>query len=686
MTRRAGSWLTAAGALGIVVLLLQFLAPAQARAEPKALVTITLSSFTPDVPTRSGEITVSGTVTNTSDQNLYRLQAIFWRSQEPITSSEGMDQALTSPADQPLGARVVDGCGPHNGQNNCFQNLYRDTNPVLAPGGKEKFTITVKVSQLQLPSTDGVYLMGVHVRGTTDGSSSNVTMGRSRVFVPVLERMPSRSMQLTSIVLLSSTPSMVRPDVFADEHLAAEISEGGRLSRLLAAADRPEVTFAVDPALVDELERMRDGYRVVDSDGKTTDGTGSDAAGAWLDRFAALRTTRDGYRLPFAVPDLAALSHDGRQDIISGVGRAARKVTSVASLPLLAYPAAGQADATTLQTLESMDPAAILLADTAAGGRGPLLEGPGSAPIVTFGSRAFAGGPGPDPRNTPVHLRQRLLADTWLRVTTAAPGSTLGRVRVITSPAQAVSDAESLGAPWMRQTTLTELLRSRPTAWPQKLSYPAAERQRELSPALLQSLRGLSDGYRIYAELLQDPSDLKARSDAALARSASAWWRDPRSGATFRNLQRSDLAGVLSGDKVQLSATREVLFAASRSSFPMTVTNKLDAPIKFKVAFTSANSQRLSVAPVAEQRVEAGETVQINAEAEAKANGPVLVTAQLTTVSGAKIGKPLTINVKATDIGVVGWVITLAAGVVLVGTTALRIRQVRRERSKEAGG
>ena len=65
----------------------------------------------------------------------------------------------------------------------------------------------------------------------------------------------------------------------------------------------------------------------------------------------------------------------------------------------------------------------------------------------------------------------------------------------------------------------------------------------------------------------------------------------------------------------------------------------------------------------------------------ARANGIVPVTAQLETESGAKVGRPFVIEVQVTQNGTTGWVIALAAGVVLVGTTALRIRTVSRERA-----
>ena len=74
----------------------------------------------------------------------------------------------------------------------------------------------------------------------------------------------------------------------------------------------------------------------------------------------------------------------------------------------------------------------------------------------------------------------------------------------------------------------------------------------------------------------------------------------------------------------------------------------------------------------------------MNAEVTAKANGTVPVRAQLMTVSGRPVGRPFTIDVQVTQNGTTGWAIALAAGLVLAGSTALRIRQVSKERAKSA--
>jgi hypothetical protein len=194
-----------------------------AAAEPAALVSVTINSMEPALPTRDGEITVTGRVTNISKERLNRLEALFWRNQAPILGRDGMEQALASDSNDPLGARYT----------GAFQDLLAAGKPFLAPNASVDFRLRVKVSDLELSPTDGIYLMGVHVlqRG------NNVAIGRARVFVPVVAHRPKNKISITTIVILNSRPSLVRKGVLSDDHLAAEVGENGRLTALLKAAD-----------------------------------------------------------------------------------------------------------------------------------------------------------------------------------------------------------------------------------------------------------------------------------------------------------------------------------------------------------------------------------------------------------------------------------------------------------------
>ena len=90
---RAARALLAAAVAGLCSLLGLLLLPSPAAAtEPVASVAITLTSMEPQLPTRDGDITVTGRVTNITKQRLYRLEALFWRNQAPIIGRAGLEQ------------------------------------------------------------------------------------------------------------------------------------------------------------------------------------------------------------------------------------------------------------------------------------------------------------------------------------------------------------------------------------------------------------------------------------------------------------------------------------------------------------------------------------------------------------------------------------------------------------------
>ncbi|HET9873233.1 MAG TPA: hypothetical protein VFP89_11670 [Propionibacteriaceae bacterium] len=657
--------------------LLLWPSPPAAAAEPVPSVSITLTSIDPSLPRRDGTVTLTGRVTNVTDEPLFRLQAIFWRNRAPITSRTDLTQTLAAPSNEPSGARLT----------SSFQDLYSAASPYLNPGQSASFALRAKVTDLDLPSAGGVYLMGVHVLQNGDLTA----VGRARVFVPVLDQLPRNVLQLTSVVMLSSRPSEVRRGVFADDHLAAEIAPGGRLFALLAAARRPDMSFAVDPSLIDELQVMEDGYQVVSANGSTEAGAGAADASRWLAAYAEVSRLQDGFRLPYGAPDLAALAHTDSVAVLNRGASAAEGVSETASLRLIAMPAVGAADAATLKAAQTLNPAAILLSDTSTGGAGPLLQGITGAPILTFTSTAFSGGPGPTPSNTPVHLQQRILADTWIEAATSPVGSTLGRVRVITNADQAQGDDESLRVPWMKRTTVSQLLASTPRSWSKQLSYPQAARTAELSRRQLRNTAELSGDYNTYAELLAEPAQARTAADQAVARSVSATWRGQSGDSTsFVGTQLADLDAVLR-DGVRLSTTARVTTSGARGAFPITVLNRLTASddpqvnaIRVRIVFTSDSTQRVTIDPLTTDLVPAQRNFTANAQVNASTNGTVRIRAQMTTLSGVPVGRSIGIDVKVTQAGTVGWFIAIGAGAVLIGATALRIRQVARERSESA--
>jgi hypothetical protein len=516
------------------------------------------------------------------------------------------------------------------------------------------------------------------------------------VFVPVIAGKPSSKLTTTTIVVLNSRPSLVRKGALSDDHLAAEVGENGRLTALLKAANADKATFAVDPALIDELKIMSAGYQVQDSEGTTSAGTGQADATRWLQGFETLQGAHDGYRLLYGSPDVAALVHDGQESILDDAANANKLVESTRSLPLLILPGGGAADEAAAKAAAALHPAAILLADTSARGPAtPVLAGPDGVPIIRFTAAANKGGPGPDPRETAVHVHQRMLTESWIDATAARDGLNHGKVQLITKAAQAERNDRNLKAPWLKERTLSELLKTTPAAWAEKYHYSSAARAAELTPGQLSSLRKFDWSLKTYGDLLVDGTNARAEGSAAVARAASLKWRKhDKARRAFLGPQQATLDDILL-NKIQIRSSARVQTVAQQGvEFPITIKNNLAADpsapnagaVKVKLVFNSENSQRLTIKPIKPTEIQAQDTYTANAEVTAKANGIVPVTAQLMTESGRQVGRPFDIEVQVTQNGTTGWAIAVAAGIVLVASTFFRIRQVAKERTTSSSG
>lgn len=653
------------------------IAPTASADEPDALASISLSSISPSLPKRDGTITLSGRVTNTSEAPLVRPQALLWRDQAPIVDGDGLQQALDSDPNQPLGRRLFQEPG-------AFQNLYTADKPNLEPGRSATFSVSARVKDLALAPTDGVYLIGVHVLQ----NRVPVAVARTRVLVPVLARPPQRPVKTATVVVLNSQPSILGPGLLSDEHLAREVANGGRLRVLLGAAQRDRATYAVDPALVAELETMRAGYQVRDSS-KTSPGQGQADAARWLAEFSQLQATHDGYRLLFGSPDVAALAHAKQPKLLKAAADAGKRVGATSSLPLLVLPTGGEADLPTLRAAESLDPRAVLLSDRATDGEGPLLRSGSGGLVIYYTAGGAGGGPGPDPRDDAVHLQQRALASSWIDAISNDNARAV-RVQLIQTNAEATASGP-IDPPWSQPAPLRKVLDTPAELWSGQLHYETDLRGEELSPVQIGAARKLDVASRTWQDLLVNGDAAEASGDAGVARAVSGSWRGQlTASATYVEPQQTSLDYRLA--QVRISSTPKTTTTAQQGiAFPITVRNELlpggdggdDDPmaIHAQIRFNSDNSMRLKVGSVTTNDVAPDGAYTGNAQVTAKANGTVPVTAQLYTEHGYKVGRPVTIEVHVTQNGTTGLAIAVIAGVVLVASTAWRIRQVSREKA-----
>ena len=239
--------------------------------------------------------------------------------------------------------------------------------PGLEPGAAVPFQLTVAADTLQL-TTFGVYPYAVEVLGS-DAVGPNDVVGRTPTFLPWVPAAGGfRPTRVAWVMPLVDVPNRGASPVFPDDHLAAAVSARGRLQTLLAAATRVgpgtvappaphgvdaqrpvPVTWAVDPALLQSIADMSDGYSV-QKGRSSTRGNGQAAALAWLD---ALRAALRGglvpdtlLALPYANVDVTALARAGLDaDLSTAIVHGRDVTTSVVGVTpdnRLSWPPGGQ--------------------------------------------------------------------------------------------------------------------------------------------------------------------------------------------------------------------------------------------------------------------------------------------------------------------------------------------------------
>jgi len=594
---------------------------------------------------------LSGTITNTGAQPAFGVRAVLWRSRDAILEAN-VFRTVLSGENNPWGERL----------NRHPQHSYWITDPVEAfnPGASADFTVQGTLADLGFTAPGTIYLIGVQVLGTADGSGNFVELARTRSFFVIP---PEHDLPLTSLVLLSATPSKAQPNLFANERLVGELT--GRLDTMVSLAARPGASWLVDPALIDEVEDMADGYTVVDGEG-TRPGTGATAAQAWLDRFRELPADH-GARTLFGNPDVLGAQLNNQPEVVSRAteAMAAADLDELDALPLLVLPHQGVTGPTTPAFVATADAEALLV--TTAGRGRVVTMGPDDSTLLRLAPAADAAGPGD--QDGPVQREQRQYAEAILGK---------GLVRLISTPEDATGYAAASPG-WLRRTSIDDLIDQRPGA-EATLTLPA--RASTLSAARFRQIQVTAADFDLYNDLVPD-SELASEAPATLSRMASTWWiRNPGAASWI-----SAVSGTVSQSAVNagvtVSASPRVLMSSRTNEFPVTVGNRLTEQIQVRIVFSSDNPQRVSIAPTQLITVGPGQSETVNVRPQATSNGLATITAALQTASGQPVGRPTRIAVEVTDLGTIGWIMVIVSGVVLVAATALRIRQVRRKQKED---
>jgi Family of unknown function (DUF6049) len=670
--------------------------PAAAAGQPR--VTINILSVSPQVARPGQRVTVTGTVSNPTGSPVSNLAVTLWSSPFRFTTRTEM-------ASYASGHLLVD--KPVTGAVTLLHGS-------VAPGSTQQWTVTARPANLHLTQF-GVYPLAVQVTTTTTG----LPLDAQRTFLPfwpgsAAKAGLARREKLAWVWPLIGQPQQQACTALLTDDLAGSLAANGRLGRLLADGNAPaasgaDLTWAIDPSLVDSAATMKLSYHV----GGTPTCAGraskpaSAAARAWLGQLFSVTARQDFFTTPYADVDSSALTHAGlghdltraydygrtiAQRLLGGVQR------PVGQLGQLAWPAAGIADYTVLSSLAANGIGTVILNSSLMPPATPAgytpsaitkaLNGVNAGMNVALAdstlSQVLADAPtaaASRPAAGSFATEQRFLAETAM---IAAEQPRLPRTVVVTPPRQwnpapglaSQLLAETMNTPWLRPTSLASLVAAGPAAG-QVARHAPPHRETghgELHKSLLRRLNGVENGIRLSASML-DESPKSYLASALATVESSAWRGDPAQPRALLGRITSYLDAQWR--QVRIVGTGQDTLTGKSGSVPVSINNKLNQRVTVKLRVWAPSGRITIDLPPKPVVILPHQQATVAVRVHAATAGSTVLKLQLFAPNGHPLpGTRTQLTVDATHFGSTALVITaVACGVFLITAGARAVRR-----------
>jgi hypothetical protein len=676
--------------------------------EPEDPIRVSVTQILPRAPQPGGAVLVAGYLRNTGSRPITDLLVRLRVGDAIRTRSELQESDRDRP---PTDARVT----------------VEPTARTLQPGQTTSFVARTTVGALGLVRI-GVYPLDVVARGNAgDGQDS---LGLAPTLLPYFDGTTPRPTRVAVLWPLVDVPHLNAKGTLADHDLGELLAPTGRLARLLDSArsaqlrvcepavtapgarpplasrcDPVQVTFAVDPELIDAAQVLSSS-----NDAKAS------VAASWLESLRAAGLDGRVVALPYADPDVSALARSARtKDDIANASRLAvevvQQVLRTSPVTSVAWPPPGPitpaaADALALGNARAfvLDPS-VYDEDTA-----PLNPTPSAHALFTTsatGAELQSLVIDPDlstllTQSSPYGNRvaeQRFLAETAM---VAATKPSLSRTLVLapprraTVPGAATEELRDLGrVPWLCPVMLADVA-ARTETCPRESGPPAEPLDR--GEVRSDSSDELGAGYlaavardRDRATQLTDAvlsaapafgssvATLKGRLRRAVARAESSAGRDDPSIALRTSADLHSEVERLSS-QVVVRGGRSLL-TSTKGRLSVSVENTLTMPVQLRVRFTSKTAT-LTNAETGLVTVQPGHAVQASVQAKAQRSGQFVVFARLIDRDGRAFGPETEIIVRSTRFSRAALAVTFAAfGVLLVAAAVRIVLRLRNARS-----
>jgi Family of unknown function (DUF6049) len=685
---------------------------------------VRIASVSPAVIPRRGRITVTGTVTNDSEEQWRVIRVYALTSTTPFTTPEELTAAAESDPAVPFGARITD--------EGAF-----DTIDVLDPGEAGTFTISVTRDQLGVSGEPGVYWLGVHALGETDAGREEVPVadGRDRVFVPLRDppttnRARSRPPRTLDTALVASIRHPVSytgngrvtdPDGWTED-LAPTGPLGQDLSLASGAGARP-MTWLVDPAVTDAVAHLAAGNRprslddtvpTETDDGESQspgDSPSGDPAGAspspsqgsaapsgssaralasapagWLARLRTAIITDELLTLPYGDTDVAAAadSDPGMYQLARARADRRNEALDLPAGPAVAPPG-GRLDQDGFDLVP--ESTTTLVADTVLADD---ARAPAPAAINVQGRRAYVAdtavleGSGPGQRSM-LDVRQRLISEALVRMLDRRGPLVVSLPTGGRHPWDAATAADLFGAidtaSWIRLTTLRGLdtQRARRVA-PSQLIYPRRVARQQLPSQVFASARELMARGDLLDNILPLNDTVGGQvTDEALTSVSYDDRTSPGAAISTNAGARSWIDLELS--RITVETPPSVTLSSESGQLSADVVNGLDHTVRVRIQ--AATDPSLEITPTPVQELGPGERATVRMEATASDLSVHTVELVVADESGQPVGTAATFPLRANRVSQVIWFV-IGGGVLLLFTT-IGVRLFQRIRRGLAG-
>ena len=680
----------AVSALTVAGLAVHVSAATAATAQPAGAppVSVAITSVSPTYATPGGTVTVSGTLTNSSNRTMSGLSIQLRSSGTPFDSRGELQEYAdgTFLADEPVAGAVT-------------------TMKPLAGRATVPWTISLPVNDVSM-STFGVYPLAAQAENS---SLSALTV--SRTFLPFWPK--NRSLQPDKEAIAWIWPLIDQPRQgvcpgLLNDGLTSSLASGGRLHDLLLVGSKysgsAHLTWAIDPALLANVNTMTKPYATGKGGCGSATKPASQNAGSWLAQVKSATAGQPVFLTPYADADVAALTRShmttdlaqaftqGRAVATSLLGRnfTGSGATGSTNLTGLAWPADGIANRAVLKNLAANGISATVLdsstmppspqQDYTPSAQSSASDGTGTPMTVLLSDDTItqiigtANAPS-DSKATAFAVEQRYLAETAM---IAAEQPSIGRSVVVAPPRRWDPPAglanellsETVTAPWLHSVSLGDLASVKDASGKVTRQPPRAHSKSQLSRGLLGEARHVEQQAALLTSVEQNPSPLLKNPAAAIESSA---WRGGGSAAKQGATLARQISAYLTqqSGKLTVFVVPRVTLGGLKGTVPVSISNGLNYAVNVKLQADPSGGITVRGPPHV-VTVPPGQQDIVKISVAATTVGSTVLRLRLLTPQGAPFSAAATVTIQATHYGTLALVIMAAALGVLVLTAVTR--------------